>query len=158
MTAIQIDRNLNNIKSYKMCMLLQLTTWLKKKIYLQKWMFQSSDDCCMSWCQDVKLYLTLMWLVLVIHGCLFGYLFRKKDKHKKWWKLNLIIRNSWHLRKDVLHSKIHEISNENKNKNQKTMRWWKQNPVIFLKYWSCFIYFFIFNLIVCYDNVIWETF
>lgn len=68
MTAIQIDRSLNNIKSYKMCMLLQLTTWLKK-IYLQKWMFQSSDDCCMSWCQDVKLYLTLMWLVLVIHGC-----------------------------------------------------------------------------------------
>lgn len=120
MTAIQIDRSLNNIKSYKMCMLLQLTTWLKK-IYLQKWMFQSSDDCCMSWCQDVKLYLTLMWLVLVIHGCFFGYLFRKKDKHKKWWKLNLIIRNSWHLRKDVLHSKFHEISNKDIKKKPKKL-------------------------------------
>lgn len=109
-------------------------------------------------CRDVKmLSYILRSCDLVIHGCFFGYLFRKKDKHKKWWKLNLIIRNSWHLRKDVLHSEIHEIS-KIKKKNQKTMQWWNQNPVIFLKYWSCFIYFFIFNLIVCYDNVIWETF
>lgn len=143
MTAIQIDRSLNNIKSYKMCMLLQLTTWLKK-IYLQKWMFQSSDDCCMSWCQDVKLYLTLMWLVLVIHGCFFGYLFRKKDKHKKWWKLNLIIRNSWQLWKDVLHSKIHEISNKDKKKTPKNYAVMESKSCNFLKILVLFHIFFYF--------------
>lgn len=120
MTAIQIDRSLNNIKSYKMCMLLQLTTWLKKNIpsKMNVSKFRRLLYVVMSRCWAISYaHVTCIsntWLFFF-----FGYLFRKKDKHKKWWKLNLIIRNSWHLRKDVLHSKIHEISNKDKKKKPK---------------------------------------
>lgn len=135
-----------------------INDFIKKKIYLQKWMFQSSDDCCMSWCQDAELYLTLMWLVLVIHGCFFLVIYsvrRTNTRNDESWTLLYVTHDTYEKMCCIL--KFMKFQTKIKKKPQKTMQWWNQNPVIFLKYWSCFIYFFIFNLIV-YDNVIWETF